>query len=385
MVRTVCRKEFEVSVKNNLTYLRIRQGLSPAHLANLVGVRRQTIYAMEAGSYVPNTLIALRLARALQVRVEDLFSLEESAPAISASQEVDFLALGQRLQPGQPIQLCRIQRRMVGVPSLPVPSYLPVADAVLMKPYEPGKRVGKALIQPFLVDQEYGRRLLIAGCDPGISVLGRHLENAGIELVMASCSSSKALELLKLQQIHVAGSHLRDDATGESNLPAVRKLFPWRNMTVVNFAVWEEGIVVRNGNPKNVRKAEDLARKDLRLVNREAGAGSRFLLDSTLRRLGFKTSDVNGYDQIAYGHIPAAWHVHAGHADYCVATRAAARVFGLGFVPLVSERFDLIFPKQQEALSNTQALLETLNRAAFQRELELLGGYDTSQTGKILA
>jgi molybdate-binding protein len=340
---------------------------------------------MEAGSYVPNTLIALRLAHALEVRVEDLFSLQDGAPAISAGQEVELLPLGHRLRPGQPIRLCRIQRRVVGVPSTPEPSYLPVADAVLTNHYEPGKKPCKARIQPLLVDQEYGRRLLIAGCDPAISVLGRHLKNAGIELVMASCSSSKALELLKLKQIHVAGSHLRDAVTGESNLPAVRKLFPRRNMTVVNFAVWEEGIVVGNGNPKNVRKAEDLAQKNLRLINREAGAGSRFLLDSTLRRLGLKTSDVNGYDQVAYGHIPAAWHVHAGLADYCVATRAAARVFGLDFVPLVSERFDLVFPKEQQALSNTQALLETLNRAAFHRELELLGGYDTSQTGKVLA
>jgi molybdopterin molybdotransferase/putative molybdopterin biosynthesis protein len=165
----------------------------------------------------------------------------------------------------------------------------------------------------------------------------------------------------------------------------VRKVFPGKSVTVVNFAAWEQGVVVRRGNPKGIRKAGDLARKDLRLINREPGAGSRILLDSTLRRLGFKTSDVSGYDQVAYGHIPAAWHVHTGQGDYCIATRAAARVFGLDFVPLVSERFDLVIPKLHQDLSATHVLLETLNRAAFQRELELLGGYDTSQTGKLLA
>jgi molybdate-binding protein len=153
---------------------------------------------------------------------------------------------------------------------------------------------------------------------------------------------------------------------------------------VVNFAAWEEGIVVAQGNPKGIRKEEDWVRRDLRLMNRETGAGSRLLLDSTLRRLGFKTEEVRGYDQIAYGHIPAAWHVHSGHADYCIATRAAARVFGLDFLPLVSERFDLIIPKLYEGLAVTQILLETLNHAAFQRELEMLGGYDTRQTGKLL-
>jgi molybdopterin molybdotransferase/putative molybdopterin biosynthesis protein len=373
-----------MKIQNNLAYLRQRQGLSARRLAELVDVQRQTIYAMEAGTYVPNTLIALRLAQVLQAKVEDLFSLSESPPALSSTQEIDLLPMGEKLQPGQPLQLCRIQKRVVGVPAAPMPSYLPAADAVLLRASQSGKKAARALIQPLLMDQEYGRRLLIAGCDPGISVLGRHLKQAGIELVMASCSSLKALELLKRKQIHIAGSHLRDEATGESNLPAVRKLFPGRNVSVVNFAAWEEGIVVAQGNPKGIRREEDLARNDLKLMNRETGAGSRLLLDSTLRRLGFKTSEVKGYDQIAYGHIPAAWHVHSGHADYCIATRAAARVFGLDFLPLISERFDLVIPKLHEGLAGTQILLETLNRAAFQRELEMLGGYDTSQSGKLL-
>ena len=371
-------------IQNNLARLRQQQGLSARRLAELVDVQRQTIYAMEAGTYVPNTLIALRLAQVLNAKVEDLFRLSENSPTVSSTQEIDLLPVRETLQPGQPLQLCRVQKRTVGVPAMPMPAYLPAADAVFLKPAQSTKKVARALIQPLLVDQEYGRRLLIAGCDPGISVLGRHLKQAGIDLVMASCSSLKALELLKQKQIHIAGSHLRDEPTGESNLPMVRKLFPGKSVSVVNFAAWEEGIVVAQGNPKEIRNEEDLARRDLRLMNRETGAGSRLLLDSTLRRLGFKTSEVKGYDQIAYGHIPAAWHVHSGHADYCIATRAAARVFGLDFLPLISERFDLVIPKLHEGLAATQILLETLNRAAFQRELEMLGGYDTSQTGKLL-
>jgi len=276
-------------IQNNLARLRQRQGLSARRLAELVDVQRQTIYAMEAGTYVPNTLIALRLAQVLQAKVEDLFSLSESSRMVSSTQEIDLLPVGEKLQPGQPLQLCRVQKRIVGVPAIPMPAYLPAADAVLLKPSESTKKVARALIQPLLVDQEYSRRLLIAGCDPGISVLGRHLKLAGIELVMASCSSLKALELLKQKQIHIAGSHLRDEPTGESNLPAVRKLFPGKSVSVVNFAAWEEGVVVAQGNPKEIRKEEDLARRDLRLMNRETGAGSRLLLDSTLRRLGFKT------------------------------------------------------------------------------------------------
>ena len=227
-------------------------------------MQRQTIYAMEAGTYVPNTLIALRLAQVLQAKVEDLFSLSEGAPMVSSTQEVDLLPVGERLQPGQPLQLCRVQKRVVGVPAIPMPSYLPAADAVLLRPSPTGKKAAKALIQPLLMDQEYSRRLLIAGCDPGISVLGRHLKRAGIDLVIASCSSLKALELLKRKQIHIAGSHLRDEATGESNLPAVRKLFPAKECQCRQFCEpgkkesWSLKVIRREYGTE-----EDLARKDL--------------------------------------------------------------------------------------------------------------------------
>ena len=370
-----------MKIRNKLAELRAQQGLSAQQLAEQAGVQRQSIYAMEAGTYVPNTLIALRLAQTLQVKVEELFSLEDEMPSAVAEQEVEVLDLGERLVPGQPLQLCRIGTRTVGVPAAPVPVYLPPADAVLTRRAHTGRK-SKARIQRFRVDKESTPTLLIAGCDPGISVLRRHLGKAGMELVMASCSSSRALELLKENQIHVAGSHLRDEKTGESNLPAVRELFPRKNVVVANFAVWEQGIVVARGNPKVIRKAEDLTRRDLRLINRQAGSGSRYLLDATLRQLGCKSSDIKGYDTIASGHIPAAWHVQSGFADYCVATRAAAQVFGLAFLPLMSERFDLVIPKHYLELPSVKALLDTLNRAAFRRELEILGGYDTSQTGK---
>ena len=252
-----------MKIKNNLSQLRAQQGLSAQQLAALAGVQRQSIYAMEAGTYVPNTLIALRLAQTLQVKVEELFSLEEEKPVPVAEQEVEVLDLGERLVPGQPLQLCRIGKRTVGVPAAPLPVYLPPADAVLTHRARAGRK-GKARVQCLRAEPESSPALLVAGCDPGISVLRRHLGKAGMELVMASCSSSKALELLKENQIHVAGSHLRDEKTGESNLPAVRRLFPRKSVAVANFAVWEQGIVVARGNPKVIKDTEDSTRKDLR-------------------------------------------------------------------------------------------------------------------------
>jgi molybdate-binding protein len=240
-------------------------------------------------------------------------------------------------------------------------------------------------VQLFQDEKELGKRLMVAGCDPGISVLSRHLQRAGIELVAVSRNSSQSLDLLKQGLVHIAGTHLRDDATGESNIPAVRRRFANHAVAVIGFALWEEGIVAVRGNPKGIREIADFARRDIAIVNREPGAGCRLMLDSHLDRLGIAAQSIRGYGQIALGHLPAAWHVLTGKADCCIATRAAARVFGLDFIPLLSERYDLVIRKADLNVPGVQALLDTLGRAAFRRELEGLGGYDTRSAGDRLA
>jgi putative molybdopterin biosynthesis protein len=80
--------------------------------------------------------------------------------------------------------------------------------------------------------------------------------------------------------------------------------------------------------------------------------------------------------------LPAAWQVQSGGADACLATRAAARAFGLHFIPLVSERYDLVIKKQHLDLPRMQNLLDTLSRSGFRRELEGYGGYDTRVAGQ---
>jgi putative molybdopterin biosynthesis protein len=224
----------------------------------------------------------------------------------------------------------------------------------------------------------------VAGCDPGISVLARHVQRAGVELVVAQRNSSQALALLKQGTVHVAGTHLRDESSGESNLSAIGHLFVRKSVAVITLAVWEEGIVVAPGNPKSIRSVEDFARQDVAIVNRESGAGSRMLLDAQLQRLGILGKKVRGYDRMAGGHLQAAWQVRSGDADGCIATRAAARLFGLDFIPLVSERYDLVIRRQPLDHPPVQAFLDTLNRASFRRELEGLGGYDTSSAGRRL-
>jgi putative molybdopterin biosynthesis protein len=366
-----------MTIENNLAKYRLKRGLTAIELAKKIGVSRQTIYAMETSAYMPNTLLALKMAQVLETTVEDLFRLQE-ADMPAHVETAELLPADQEAQPGLPVQLCDVDDKLVAILPAPTAWSLPPADAVLVSTE---KTRAKAKVQFFQEDKQFSGRLLIAGCDPGISVLLRHLQREGVEAVAAYRNSSQSLNLLKQSLIHIAGSHLRDEATGESNLPAIRKQFPKGAVAVISYAIWQEGIVIARGNPKGIKGIEDLARKDVTIVNREPGSGSRFLLDSYLQRFGIQSKIVKGYQEITSGHLPAAWQVKNGMADCCLATKTAACVFGLDFIPLQSERYDLVLHRRNLNHPSVQILLDTLGRTSFRRELEGLGGYDTRIAG----
>jgi putative molybdopterin biosynthesis protein len=312
--------------------------------------------------------------------VEELFALPpDAAPPELPVGEALVLPGADEPEPGQPVQLCRVDRRLIASTPAPVAWHFPDGDAIFTGA---AKTAARARLQIYRAESDFRNRILVAGCDPGISVLARHVQSAGAELVLAHRNSSQALDLLKRGWVHVAGTHLRDETSGESNLPEIHRLFARNAVAVISYAVWEEGIVTAAGNPKGIRGVEDFARKDVTIVNREKGAGSRRLLDCRLQQLGIGAGSVRGYTTLAYGHLPAAWQVRAGAADACIATRAAARLFGLGFLPLVTERYDLAIRRQHLNLPGISTLLDTLNRAGFRRELESIGGYDTKVSGQ---
>ncbi len=369
-----------MQIGNHLGELRQKRGLSAIELAKSVGVSRQTIYAIEAGTYVPNTVVAIRLARVLESRVEELFQLPDdvAGPELRSEQAV-LLPGSETPQPGQTVELCQVDKHLVASLPSPVPWYFPASDAVIT---EKPAREGRTNVQVFHAGEQFTNRVLIAGCDPGISVLAKHVQAAGIELVLAHRNSSQSLALLDEGSIHIAGTHLRDEASGESNIPEIGRMFKKNAVAVISFAEWEEGIVTARGNPKSIRGLEDFGRPDITIINREKGAGTRRLLDAGLKKLKLAPAQVNGYSNTAPGHLPVAWNVQTGVADCGIATRAAARVLGLGFIPLVSERYDLAIRRQHLDLPAVQTLLDTLSRASFRRELEGLGGYDTRGAGE---
>jgi molybdate-binding protein/DNA-binding XRE family transcriptional regulator len=351
-------------------------------LAKRIGVTRQTIYAIEAGSYMPNTEIALRIARELEVPVEELFQLAEPDRAgdpdlISA----EYLS-GTKPETGQAVRTCKVGSEWVSVPVSAAPYHLPEADGVVAEIH---RSEGRPKVHLFSKEISSSKRLIVAGCDPAASLLAGMLERiGGVDVVHAPASSQLALNWLRDGKVHLAGSHLEDSRTGEFNLPFIRRQFAIQEMAVVTFAEWEAGLVVMAGNPKGIRRIEDLARKNIRFVNRETGSGSRALLDRLLRSEDLPGAAVHGYDRVVRGHLAAAYTVFAQDADCCLATESAARAYGLDFIPLHRERYDFVLRRQTLELPQTQAFMDVLQRAVLRRKLETLAGYDTARMGTII-
>ncbi len=356
--------------------------MGASDLARRVRVSRQTIYAIEAGTYVPNTEVALNLARELEVTIDELFALQGGVQKSPESLATEVLS-AETPTKGQPVRICQIGSRWVSVPVSASPYYMPEADGIIRRA---GRTNGRADLVVFAKEEAAQKRLVLAGCDPATGLLSRMVEKiSGVEVVSAAASSKLALTWLSEGKVHIAGSHLEDPKTGEFNLPFIRKQFPDEDFMVVTFARWEEGLVIAPGNPKGVRKIEDLVRKNIRFVNREPGSGSRGLLDKLLEKAGMDAQRVQGYDRIAFGHLAAAYCVVSRDADACLATRSAAQTFGLDFIPLRSERYDLVMRKRTADLPSVKAFLDVLQRAMLRRKLEVLAGYDTSETGTLVA
>src|SRR5579864_3584006 len=355
--------------------------MSASGLALRIHVSRQTIYAIEAGTYIPNAEVALNLARELNSTVEELFSPQEAQNS-SEFLATELLSAGSPAR-RQPVRVCQVGSHWVSIPVSASPYYMPEADGIIQRM---GRTSGRADLVVFAKQDPAQKRLVLAGCDPATGLLSRMVEKiSGVEIVSAAASSKLALTWLSEGKVHVAGSHLEDPKTGEFNLPFIHKEFPDEDFSVVTFARWEEGLVVASGNPKHIRKIEDLARKNVSFVNREPGSGSRALLDKRLKAAGISGHQVYGYDRVAYGHLAAAYCVASRAADACLATRSAAQTFSLDFFPLHSERYDLVMHKRTADLPAVKAFLNVLQQATLRRKLEVLAGYDTSETGTLVA
>jgi len=359
----------------NLKAARVRKKLSQTELAERVGIKRQAVYDMESGRYMPNTLIALRLARELDCRVEDLFILDvpENGQPVTLAEKEGFTD-------GR-VSVVRIRNRLIAYPMdgkwLHGEGFQ-AADGMLCK--------DGGTVQLLHSEESLKKNILLLGCDPAFSLLSSHVSrHAGDTRVHCRFASSHAaVKALASGQAHVAGTHLHNSDGSESNIALAEKILTGTKVMVFAFSMFEEGLMVAPGNPLSIRTASDLARGDIRLINREPGAALRVLLDDCLARAGVPPDAVNGYDHLVASHSQGAQMVSYKLADAALGLRAVAVAHGLDFVPIQAVRCDLVIPYDLLDLSAIKILLDVLQTQAMRKELSCLPGYDASSTGKLI-
>ena len=365
----------QTEVRTNLAKLRVQRGFGAAQLAAKVGISRQTVYAIESGAYVPNTLVGLKLARVLDTTVEEIFQIATEEYAEEETALATILGDPTGMEPGQPLLLCTVNDQLVAVAPEEASWGLHPADAVLVDPLGGPKTLPKATVRMLSDKWKKSARILLAGCDPSVSFLAQAMQAQGCELIVTYQNSTRALDLLHSGLVHIAGTHLTDKTTGKEGFSVVTKGFPRNSVAVFSYAIWEEGLVVATGNPKKITSVADLVRHRVRFTNREPGAGCRRLLDDLLRKAGIAAAKIEGYDKITPGHLQAARMVRAGDVDCCISTQGVARALSLDFVPLARKPYQLVLHRKHLKHPAIHVLFETLGRASFRREVEACTGY----------
>ena len=205
----------------------------------------------------------------------------------------------------------------------------------------------------------------------------------GLRLVSANVGSLGGLIALRRGEAHLGGSHLLDPETGDYNLSYIRRYLPGEEVALVTLVGREQGWMVPPGNPLGLRDWADVARPDVRLVNRQRGAGTRVLLDYELGKLGIDPAAVCGYEREEYTHLAVAAAVASGAADAGLGIRAAARALNLDFVPLAHEPYELIIPRVHFESERLQPLLALLHDPTFRAAVAAMPGYDVGGMGKV--
>jgi putative molybdopterin biosynthesis protein len=239
------------------------------------------------------------------------------------------------------------------------------------------------------------RQMVLPGNgEGGIVVMGSH--DLALEILAAQMRQSKSRPsnmvilpvgsldgLIALRQgiAQVAGCHLLDIESGEYNLPFIRRLFPDRPVRLVTLAHRQQGLLVAQGNPRQIHSLEDLARPEVSLINRNRGSGTRLWLDRQLESLGLPPPMLRGYEREARTHTALAEAIVVGKADAGLGILAVAQKYELDFIPLFQERFDLAVAEDWLENVRMKTLFDLLTSARLRRLVQGLGGYQTEHMG----
>ena len=237
-------------------------------------------------------------------------------------------------------------------------------------------------------ERSEGNALVAIGSDDLVlDLLARFLTEAHPEIQFSTRRVGSLAGLMALGEgrAHIAGLHLLDVESGEYNVPFVKHLMPEERVLLLHLAEREQGLMVAPGNPKRIRSLKNLTRRHVRLVNRQRGAGTRLFLFHRLRQARIDPHGIAGFASEVPTHNAVAAAIAAGTADVGPGIRAAAEAWGLDFISLGHERYDLAIPRAIFESPRLRAFLEVMHAGAFRQAAAALSGYDVSRLGTIVA
>lgn len=229
--------------------------------------------------------------------------------------------------------------------------------------------------------------LLASGSnDPILDMLLTHIKKAYPEFYIftANTGSTEGLKILNKGYTDIAWSHLFDPSSGVYNIPFLSVYLPDRKAIVVNLFHRDLGFLVARRNPLKIHGFKDLTRKDVRFINRQAGSGTRILLDDRLKKQRLPAAKIRGYEREVYTHFEVGLSILSKDADVGIATAAVSKLLGLSFLPITRESFDMILDQPTFFRKGVQAFMDVLQSKEFRSRVEPLGGYDFKDSGKIL-
>jgi putative molybdopterin biosynthesis protein len=229
--------------------------------------------------------------------------------------------------------------------------------------------------------------LLAAGSnDPVLDILQTWVRKAYPDLYIfsANMGSMNGLAALDKGYTDIAWTHLLDPESGKYNIPYLSTLLPRIKAVVVNLFYREIGFIASPDNPHHIEGFDDLAKENLKFINRQKGSGTRILLDYHLERLGLSSARIDGYEREVYTHFEVGISVLSGEADAGIATAAVSKLLGLSFTPITRESFDMVLEQSTFFQKGVRVLMDVLNSKEFRKGVDQLGGYDFSDSGKIL-
>ena len=261
------------------------------------------------------------------------------------------------------------------------------ADGIIEVPqnkegYEAGQTVPVKLVRKM---EDINKTLVITGShDPLIDELIdlMKIKWPDSKVVSSHVGSMGGLMALKRGESHMGGTHLLDEETGEYNKSYIRRYFPDGGVRLLSCVYRSQGLIVAKDNPKGITSVADLTK--VNYVNRQKGSGTRILLDYLLKQNGIEPSQIKGYDREEITHTSVAAAVASGTADAGMGILAAAKIYGLGFIPLVQEQYDLVVAEETMNHPEYARLMEVMKSDEFAQRLEKLGGYQFNNPGEII-